>query len=268
MTMSKSMQATERDMLVLKLGGSILYNLSPSFFESLIEMKNEYNVVIVHGGGPEITGMLKKLSIETTFLNGQRKTTEAVLEVAEMILKGKVNSYITNQLNHHGISAVGLCGYDAGLLKAVLIDEESLGLVGEIDEVKNDILTDMISAGHLPVIAPLALTKEGTKVNVNADLAAASIAKALGAGKLLYVTDVPGILHEEELLEETTTKEIDQLIESGVIHGGMIPKVQSAVSVLSPGMKEVMIVGGQQAIFQSGTILGTKITGKGVAAVS
>jgi acetylglutamate kinase len=268
MTMSKSMQATERDMLVLKLGGSILYSLSPAFFESLIEMKKEYNIVIVHGGGPEITNMLKKLSIETTFINGQRKTTESVLEVAEMILKGKVNSYLTNQLNYHGVKAVGLCGYDAGLLQAALIDEESLGLVGEIEEVQHSLLTVLISGGHLPVIAPLALTKEGTKVNVNADLAAASIAKALGAGNLLYVTDVPGILDEGELLPEATTEEINQLIDSGVIHGGMIPKVQSAVSVLSPSMKEVMIVGGQQAIFQNGTILGTKVIKKGVVAAS
>jgi acetylglutamate kinase len=268
MTMSKSMQATERDKLVLKLGGSILYSLSSAFFESLIEMMKEYNVVIVHGGGPEITDMLKKLNIETTFINGHRKTTESVLEVAEMILKGKVNSYLTNRLNDHGVKAVGLCGYDAGLLKAVLIDEESLGLVGEIEEVQSGLLTDMISGGHLPVIAPLALTKKGTKVNVNADLAAASIAKALGAGKLLYVTDVPGILDEGELLPEATTDEINQLIDSGVINGGMIPKVQSAVSVLSPGMKEVMIVGGQQSIFQSGTIIGTKITEKGVVSAS
>lgn len=262
------MPAIEREMLVIKLGGSILYKLSPQFFESLAGMMKEYNTVIVHGGGPEITNMLEKLNIETTFINGQRKTTEPVLEVAEMILKGKVNSYLTNQLNHHGLKAVGLCGYDANLLKAALIDEESLGLVGEIEEVENDLITGMTSAGYLPVIAPLAVTAEGTKVNVNADLAAASIAKAAGAGKLLYVTDVPGVLLEGEMIPEATAGEVNHLIESGVISGGMIPKVKSALSVLSPSMKEVMIVGGQQAIFQDGNILGTKITDKGAVAAS
>ncbi|MEL3973876.1 acetylglutamate kinase [Rossellomorea oryzaecorticis] len=266
--MSKSMPVTERDMLVIKLGGSILYNLSPQFFESLAEMAKEYNAVIVHGGGPEITNMLNRLGIETTFINGQRKTTEQVFEVAEMILKGKVNSYLTNRLNQHGLNAVGLCGYDANLLKASLIDEESLGLVGEIEEVKDDFLAGMISAGYLPVIAPLALTEEGTKVNINADLAAASIAKATGAGKLLYVTDVPGILQEGKMIPEATTEEIHQLIESGVISGGMIPKVRSALSVLSPSIKEVMIVGGQQAIFQSGSIQGTTIIDKGAVAAT
>ncbi|WP_254871008.1 acetylglutamate kinase [Bacillus sp. Marseille-Q1617] len=268
MTMSKSMPATEREMLVIKLGGSILYSLSPQFFESMAEMMKKYNAVIVHGGGPEITNMLEKLNIETTFINGQRKTTEPVLEIAEMVLKGKVNSYLTNQLNSHGMKAVGLCGYDAHLLEAVLIDEESLGLVGEIEDVQNDLLTGMTSAGYLPVIAPLALTKEGTKVNVNADLAAASIAKAAGAGKLLYVTDVPGVLQDGEMISEATAEEINQLIGTGVISGGMIPKVKSALSVLSPSLKEVMIVGGQQAFFQDGNILGTKITEKGAVAAS
>ncbi|QTC41062.1 acetylglutamate kinase [Bacillus sp. V3] len=268
MTMSKLMPATGRETLVIKLGGSILYRLSPQFFMSLADLMKEYNAVIVHGGGPEITYMLNRLNIETTFINGQRKTTAKVLEVAEMMLKGKVNGHLTGTLNGHGLNAVGLCGYDADLLTASLIDRESLGLVGDIEEVNTALLTVLISEGYLPVIAPLALTKDGTKVNVNADLAAAAIAKAAGAEKLLYVTDVPGILHEGKLIPDTTAEEIEGLIADGVISGGMIPKVKSALSALSPHLKEVMITGGQQAIFKDGSILGTKIKGKGGVAAS
>ncbi|MCA1056149.1 acetylglutamate kinase [Rossellomorea aquimaris] len=268
MIMSKSMPATERDVLVIKLGGSIVYRLSEEFLSSLVSMKEKYEVIVVHGGGPEMTNTLKRLDIETVFIDGQRKTTMPVLEVAEMILKGKVNSYLTNQLNHHGVKAVGLCGYDAGLLKASLIDEKNLGLVGEINEVNTPFLIGLISSGYLPVIAPLSCTAEGDRVNVNADLAAAAIAREMKAEKLLYVTDVPGILHEGKVVQETDTEQIGDWIDSGVISGGMIPKVKSALSVLAAGMKEVMIVGGQQEIFQDGKFIGTKMTNKGEVATT
>ncbi len=181
MTMSKSTQAIEpenvKPLVVLKLGGSILYALTSEFYQSLQTLQEKYYVIIVHGGGPEITSMLQKLHIESTFVEGQRKTSESVLQVVEMILKGKVNSYLVNRLNGSAIKAVGLTGYDGGLLSAQLIDEESLGLVGKIETVNHALLTDLLTLGYLPVIAPLAVTSEGVKVNVNADLAAAAIAQ-------------------------------------------------------------------------------------------
>ncbi|NMH67421.1 acetylglutamate kinase [Bacillus sp. RO3] len=260
------MQVIEhKPVIAIKLGGSVLSELSPRFFKSIKTLQDDYHVIVVHGGGPDITAMLSKLAIESTFINGQRKTTREVFEVVEQVLKGKVNSRLTHQLNLAGVRAVGLCGYDAGLLKASMSDEETLGYVGEIEEVNLTLLHNLLSLNYLPVIAPLAATSKGEKLNVNADLAASAIAEAMQVEKLVFVTDVPGILKEGNIVPRVTKGEILQYIEGGIIHGGMIPKVQAALSVLELKINEVMIVGCQDTFIQSGEMMGTVITeGEGV----
>jgi acetylglutamate kinase len=261
MITSKSMQVTEhKPVIVLKLGGSVLSKLSSLFYKSIKDLQQHYHVILVHGGGPDITATLKKLGIESTFINGQRKTTKEVFSIAEQMLKGKVNSALVHQINLQGVSAIGLSGYDAGLLKAGFVDEESLGFVGRIDEVNLTLLHNLLSLHYLPVIAPLAVTNGGERVNVNADLAASAVAKALKAEKLVFVTDVPGILKDGELVSRVTKEAIHHYIKSGIIYGGMIPKVQAALSVLNENIHEVMIVGCQDSIIQDGEMVGTRIT--------
>ncbi|CAN7573719.1 acetylglutamate kinase [Rossellomorea sp. LjRoot5] len=269
MITSKSMQVTEhKPVIVVKLGGSILSELSSLFYKSIKDLQKHYHVILVHGGGPDITATLNVFGIESTFINGQRKTTKDVFGIAEQILKGKVNSLLVHQLNREGVRAIGLSGYDAHLLKASFIDKESLGFVGKIEEVNLTLLHNLLSLHYLPVIAPLATTGEGERVNVNADLAAAAVAQALKAEKLVFVTDVAGILKDGELVSRVTIDVIQHYIESGVIYGGMIPKVQAALSVLNKHINEVMIVGCQDSIIQDGEMIGTRITeGKEVQAI-
>lgn len=263
------MQVTEhKPVIVVKLGGSILSELSSLFYKSIKDLQKHYHVILVHGGGPDITATLNVFGIESTFINGQRKTTKDVFGIAEQILKGKVNSLLVHQLNREGVRAIGLSGYDAHLLKASFIDKESLGFVGKIEEVNLTLLHNLLSLHYLPVIAPLATTGEGERVNVNADLAAAAVAQALKAEKLVFVTDVAGILKDGELVSRVTIDVIQHYIESGVIYGGMIPKVQAALSVLNKHINEVMIVGCQDSIIQDGEMIGTRITeGKEVQAI-
>ncbi|MDQ0232285.1 acetylglutamate kinase [Metabacillus malikii] len=247
--------------VVLKCGGSTVHQLSESFFQSLKALiNNNWNVMIVHGGGPDITNMLKALKIETEFFKGQRKTTEDVLEVAEMVLAGKINKLLTNVLQDKGLDAIGLSGSDGGLLKANYLDKEHLGLVGEVTSVQTSVVSLLMDNGYIPVVAPLARTVENETLNVNADLAAAAIANAVSAEKFIFVTDVPGILDgNKQLIEEITPSEINTLIESEVITGGMIPKVQSALATLSDNCQEVIIASGQKAIIEDGHFTGTKI---------
>ncbi|BCB02219.1 acetylglutamate kinase [Bacillus sp. KH172YL63] len=261
MIMSKSTPVTGRKpAIVVKLGGSVLSKLTDSFFRSMKELQQQFEVIIVHGGGPHISYMLANLDIESTFINGQRKTTRDVFGVAEQVLKGKVNGDLTHRLNMAGLDAVGLSGYDAGLLKASFIDEETLGYVGKVEEVNQLLLHTLLSQNYLPVIAPLATTTDGEKLNVNADLAASAVAEAIQAEKLVFVTDVPGILKDGELVSRVTKDAILHYIEAGVIYGGMIPKVQAALSALDGNLNEVMIVGCQDAFIQDGEMVGTRIT--------
>lgn len=263
------MQVTEhKPVIVVKLGGSVLSKLSTSFYKSIKNLEEHYHIILVHGGGPDITEALKIVGIESTFINGQRKTTKEVFSVVEQMLKGKVNSGLIHRLNMEGVNAIGLSGYDAHLLTASFVDEQSLGFVGKIEEVNLTLLHNLLSLHYLPVIAPLAITHGGQRVNVNADLAASAIAESLQAEKLVFVTDVPGILKDGELVSRVTKETILHYIESGVIYGGMIPKVQAALSVLNKNMKEVMVVGCQASIIQDGEMIGTRITeGKEVQAI-
>ncbi|HZH59425.1 MAG TPA: acetylglutamate kinase [Metabacillus sp.] len=247
--------------VVLKCGGSTVHQLSDSFFHSLKALiSSNWRVMIVHGGGPDITNMLKALKIETEFYNGQRKTTEGVLEVAEMVLAGKINKHLTNLLKQKGLNSIGLSGTDDNLLQADFLDQEHLGMVGKVTSVNTAAVDLLMDNGYIPVVAPLASTVTQQTLNVNADLAAAAVANAVGAEKFLFVTDVPGILDEKkQVIETITPSQINELIKSEVITGGMIPKVESAVATLSDICQEVMIVSGQQAFIKDDAFKGTKI---------
>ncbi len=249
------------DIIVVKCGGSILSELSDSFFQSLKELQAQGNkLVIVHGGGPEIGNMLKALSIESEFVNGLRKTTSDVLDVVEMILSGAVNKKLVAKLHSNKMNAIGLSGIDGDLIKAALIDEKSLGYVGEVEKVNNKLLLELIDMNFIPVISPIGMTVEGQKLNINADTAAASIAAVLNAKHLLFVTDVVGILKEGVLLETVSTQYVKELITEGTIYGGMIPKVQAAITALSAGLNEIMIVSGKDSfVTLDGELAGTKL---------
>ncbi|MDM5357617.1 acetylglutamate kinase [Peribacillus sp. ACCC06369] len=247
------------NILVIKCGGSIINELSESFFNSVKELQNRgYHIVFVHGGGPDINLMLDKYEIEPVFENGLRKTTTEVMEIVELILAGKSNRSLVHKLEAHGLKAVGLNGSDGGILTGEYIDEQKLGAVGKILKVNTELLGLLFENGYCPVLTPIATTEEGTKLNVNADMAAGSVAKALSADMCLFVTDVKGVLKNEQNIEKLTETEAKELIEDGSIHGGMIPKVNTALSVLNKGVEEVMIVSGKDHFYQGGQFIGTK----------
>ncbi|WP_406945121.1 acetylglutamate kinase [Halobacillus sp. SY10] len=263
MTTSKSMQVTEpKPLIVIKLGGSMLDQLTEDFYNSFLDLQEHYQVIIVHGGGPAITRLLDQLNIEGEFYDGLRKTTPETLEVVEMVLGGSVNGRITGHLMKKGVNAVGVKGSEASLLQADYLDKENLGLVGKVKEVNPTILKNLLAESFLPVVAPFGKTEDHQTVNINADVAAGAIATAVGAEKLLYVTDVPGILVEDEILDCTTPEEIDGMIEQKVIYGGMIPKVRSATEALSDHLQEVRIVSGEQALMEGDSLNGTSIRAK------
>lgn len=222
-------------------------------------MESGWKLAIVHGGGPEITHMLKRLNIKTEFSGGQRKTTKPVLEVAEMVLSGSVNKFFVAELAKHGLRAAGVSGKDGGLLEADYLDPDTYGEVGEIKKVNASMVNALMDEGIIPVIAPLSLTSDYKTLNVNADLAASAVAGALKADKLMFVTDVEGIMKEKQRLDILTPEEIQTLIKQEVITGGMIPKVNSALSALSDQVSEVMIVNGKGSFFSNQTFEGTKI---------
>ena len=249
------------DIIVLKCGGSTIDDLSDRFFrniQSLLAMG--IKTVLVHGGGAAIKEMLAKLNVESVFVDGLRRTTAEVMDVVEMVLSGSVNNVLTRKLNETGVQAIGLSGSDNRLLIAKAKDMSRLGFVGEIEEVNVSFLKQLLALGIVPVIAPIAVGRDGTRYNINADTAAGAIAAALSAKRLIFVTDVPGILQDQRLLDTVTVAEVNQLIEKGVIYGGMIPKVKAAVSSLNEGLTEVMIVDGKQSIIaENGKLIGTTI---------
>ncbi len=248
--------------IVIKLGGSMIDQLTDSFYASFQNILHHYNCIIVHGGGPAITNLLSRLNIEGEFHEGLRKTTPETLEVVEMILGGKVGAQITSELTKQGIDAISLKGSEASLLMCTYMDKENLGLVGKVDKVTPDILLHSLRSGYVPVVAPFGKTGDLQTVNINADVAASAIAKAVGAEKLLYVTDVPGILVNDEMVSMITPEEIDVMIDAGTIYGGMIPKVRSAMETLSDHLEEVWIVSGEQALMEGDKIKGTSIRAK------
>src|SRR3954470_24353778 len=168
--------------IVIKCGGSILDELTSDFFSSLKQLQERgYQLIFVHGGGPDINNMLSMYQVEPEFYNGLRKTTEKTLEVVELVLSGQTNRKLVQKLTENGFQAIGLNGSDGGCLQADFIDQESLGVVGEIIEVNDKLITILLQEGLIPVVTPIAVNKNGQKLNINADYAAAAVANAVGA---------------------------------------------------------------------------------------
>ena len=253
--------------VVVKCGGSIVNQLTSAFFESIQQLKaSGYQIIVVHGGGPDIQDTLAKLHIETEFVDGLRKTSKEALEVVTMVLAGKVNKQLVKELQKANLKAVGLSGIDGLLLKAEAIDVERLGYVGEVKGVNGTLLKQLTDSQYIPVISSIGADEEGNSYNINADVAAGAVAQAVNAEKLMFVTDVKGVLKDGALLPELTKSEIDALIEEKVIYGGMIPKVTSAVNALSPLLEEVHIISGTDGFLdKEGKLIGTaiKYSGKG-----
>jgi len=204
--------------------------------------------VLVHGGGPEINSWLGKLGIEPQFKNGLRVTDANTMEVVEMVLVGKVNKKIVQLVNLAGGSAVGLCGQDGGLILARSQGKEDIGFVGEVSSVNPKLLQTLISDGHIPVISSVAADETGQTYNINADTVAGEIAAALGAEKLILLTDINGILRDPKdpgsLVDFMDIETARQMIESGVVGGGMIPKVQCCIRALAQGVRAAHILNG------------------------
>ena len=241
--------------VVIKYGGNAMISdgLRKAVISDIILLRLVgINVVVVHGGGPEINELLKKTGKESKFVNGLRYTDEETMEVVQMVLCGKVNKNLAATLNRAGGQAVGLCGLDGGMLKAVRRQEDGVdyGLVGEITEVDPKVIQDAIQDGFIPVISTVAQgTDEETSYNVNADTAAAKIAIAVGAEKLILLTDVRGLLRdrndEDTLISQVRLAEVPELVSQGIISGGMIPKVDCCVDAVQNGVRRTHILDGR-----------------------
>lgn len=240
----------QKQSLVIKCGGSTLAQLPDSFYIDMGKLQLDGIIpVIVHGGGPAINETLQRLGIESTFVNGLRKTSAEVLQVVEMVLGGQINKAIVRRIISLGASAVGLSGIDGQLIQAMPVaNADEIGFVGEVIGVNAELIQGMIEMGYIPVIAPLGIGEDGQSFNINADTAAGAVASHLGAERLVVVTDVPGIMKmvggEKVVLPTVTVAEIEQMIASGDIYGGMIPKVRAAVDCIQGQVQEVIIVDG------------------------
>lgn len=205
--------------------------------------------VVVHGGGPEINAWLDKLGIEPQFKNGLRVTDAPTMDVVEMVLVGRVNKELVALINQAGGKAVGLCGKDANLIKARPADQEGIGFVGEVTSVDTRILESLVSSGYIPVVSSVAADNTGQAYNINADTVAGEIAAALGAEKLILLTDTAGILRDfkdlSTLIPKLDIQEARKLIETGIVAGGMIPKVTCCVRSLAQGVRAAHIIDGR-----------------------
>ncbi|MFD1361085.1 acetylglutamate kinase [Lentibacillus salinarum] len=241
------------EIAVIKCGGSIIDNLSDRFFDNIKQLQqNGIQPIVVHGGGPAIQDMLGKLDIPFSFIDGLRTTSAEAMDVVEMVLAGHVNNAITRKMNTAGVQAAGFSGSDANLMTGAPKDLPTYGYVGDVSGINVPFLLQILDQGIVPVIAPIAAGKNGDRYNINADSAAGAIAQAINAEKLIFVTDVPGIITEEGLLPSATEAEIEELIAKRVIHGGMIPKVKAALACLNEDLPTVMIADANQAINQAG----------------
>ncbi|UQZ84378.1 Acetylglutamate kinase [Paenibacillus konkukensis] len=248
---------------VMKCGGSTLAALPDSFFKDMKLLQDEAIIpVIVHGGGPAISSTLDKLGIETEFVNGLRRTNEAVLDVVEMVLSGQINKEIVRKIQLSGARAMGLSGVDGHLIQAEPVaNSNEVGLVGDVTHVNAELIQGIVKMGYMPVIAPVGLGADGgQRYNINADTAAGAVASHLGVERMIVVTDVPGIMNgEKQVLPSVTVKQIDEMIASGEIYGGMIPKVRAAVQCIQGKVREVIIVNGSEPEVLSKVIKGAAI---------
>ena len=248
-------QCYNKKTVVIKYGGNAMISeeLRKAVISDIILLKLVgMNVVVIHGGGPEISSMLKKTGKESRFVNGLRYTDEETMDIVQMVLCGKVNKDLVATLNRSGGSAIGLCGLDGGMLKAVRRTEDGVdyGLVGDIVEVDPKPIEDAIAGGFIPVISTVAQGVDAeTSYNINADTAAAKVATALHAEKLILLTDVRGLLRdkndESTLISRIHPSDVPRLMKEGVIAGGMIPKIDCCVEAVRSGVARTHILDGR-----------------------
>ena len=238
--------------VVIKYGGNAMINeeLKNAVMQDIVLLSIVgINVVLVHGGGPEISDMLNKIGKESRFVGGLRYTDAETVEIVQMVLGGKTNKDLVRLLEHLGGTAVGISGLDGGMLKAKKYTEADVGLVGEITDINVSLITDMLKSGYIPVVATLATDDEGAVYNINADTAAAQIAAALGAEKLLLMTDIAGLLRDKDddttLIPAVNVSEVQGLKSTGIISGGMIPKIDCCVEAVRRGVKQTNIIDGR-----------------------
>ncbi len=237
--------------VVIKYGGNAMVNetLKQQVMEDiallwLIGVK----VVLVHGGGPEISDTMKRLGKEAKFVDGLRVTDKETVDIVQMVLAGKINKTLVNLIQMKGGHAVGLSGIDGGIIEATM-KNEALGYVGTITKIRPQPITDLLEKNYIPVISTVASDRQGNTYNINGDTAAARIAGALGAERLIMMTDIAGILRDKDdpstLIPHITVEEAKGLYESGVISGGMIPKVDCCIDALEHGVDNVVIMDGR-----------------------
>lgn len=244
--------------IVIKYGGSAMTDqkIKEQFIQDVVLMKFVgINPVVVHGGGPEINAMLEKIGKESKFVEGNRVTDLETVEIVEMILSGKVNKDLVSNINRHGGRAIGLSGKDDNMIlvekKFIEKDGETIdiGYVGEIKEINTDIIDMLDFNNYIPVISTIGVDKEGQTYNINADYVAGEIAGKIKADRLIFLTDVDGIMQDhtnkETLISDITRKEVEILIENGTISGGMLPKVETCLHALKKGVENVIILNGK-----------------------
>ena len=238
--------------VVIKYGGAAMVreDLRDAVFRDVALLASVgVEPVVVHGGGPEINQWLSRLSIEPVFQEGLRVTDPDTMDVVEMVLVGRVNKQIVNGLNRVGGRAVGLSGADGGLVRARVHGDGSLGLVGDVAQVDPAVIVPLLEQGYIPVISSVAPNLEGQPYNINADTVAGELAAALGAEKLILLTDTPGILRDREdsasLIQQLTLSQARDLIDEGIVAGGMVPKTQCCIRALAQGVHAAHILDGR-----------------------
>jgi len=247
--------------VVIKYGGNAMENeeLKSSFARDVVLMKTVgINPVVVHGGGPQIGGLLKRLGKQSEFVQGMRVTDSETMDVVEMVLGGLVNAEIVNLINRHGGGAIGLTGKDGDLIRArkLLIKRDGpelhtpeiidIGHVGEVESIDVRVLNMLVASDFIPVIAPIGVGSEGHSYNINADLVAGKVAEVMQAEKLILLTNAPGLMDKDgQVLTGLTAERVDELIEDGTIHGGMLPKIATALDAVKAGVNSSHIIDGR-----------------------
>ena len=249
-------QALDRKTVVIKFGGNAMVDeaLKSSFAQDIVLLKQVgVNPVIVHGGGPQIGRLLEQIGKESRFIEGMRVTDNETMDIVEMVLGGLVNKQIVSLINRHGGRAVGLTGKDGGLITArklklskIEFENQDLGQVGDVESIDPAVVEMLYDDDFIPVIAPIGVGVDGVSYNINADLVAGKLASVLGAEKLLLLTNTPGVLDPDgKLLTGLEAGETDRLVEQGIIHGGMLPKVTCALDAVKAGVKTSHIIDGR-----------------------
>ena len=237
--------------VVVKYGGNAMTNetLKQAVMQDIVLLSLvEIKVVLVHGGGPEINAMLKKINKQSEFVNGLRYTDEETIDIVQMVLAGKVNKDLVQLLQRAGGKAMGLCGLDGDLIKAKQLNPD-LGFVGDITEIDPDPINTALNNGYIPVVSTVASGKNGEVFNINADTAAARIAAEMGAANLILLTDIKGLLEDKDddstLIRVVGVSEVPYLKNQGIISGGMIPKIDCCVEAVRRGVKKTNIIDGR-----------------------